>query len=323
MMDLFTPRVASELLHPNFVRLVGEKDDAVRAVLRYWADGFVDRDGKFVDEFQRSFNSSWWELYLFAVLKSFGIAVDFSEPAPDFICPSSGLAIEATIASHAQGMTPEWEKTIEDLCGVDAIGGRCIETLARLSNSLDAKVRRYRDYYASLPHMKDLSYVIAIHNFGTPDAHQLGDVAMQRLLYDVWGEETFLKGGHLPLPTGLFLGDTMREVSAVIYNSLATFGKARALSASEGDFVFQATRIRNNAELITIGAPKVEYHETIRDGLRVFHNPNASQPLAERLFDVDDVRQFRMRDGEIETTCHPHGDLCTRQVHNLIMKTGP
>jgi hypothetical protein len=227
MMDIFSPHVAPALLHPNFVRITEEKDDAVRAVIRDWADGFVDRDGKFVDEFQRSFNSSWWELYLFAVLKSLGIEVDFTKSAPDFVAPSPELAIEATIASHAQHMTPEWDKTIEDLCRVDAIGGRYLEVLARLSNSLDAKVRRYREHYASLPHVKGLSYIIAIHNFGTPDAHQLGDVAMQRLLYDVWGEETFLKDGRLPLPTGLFLDEAMRDVSAVIYSSLATFGKAK------------------------------------------------------------------------------------------------
>lgn len=31
--------------------------------------GFEDRDGKFVKEFQTTFNSSFWELYLFACLR--------------------------------------------------------------------------------------------------------------------------------------------------------------------------------------------------------------------------------------------------------------
>lgn len=317
-LDLFTPLVPAGAMHPNFTRVVAEEDDAVRAVLRGWDEGFVDRDGKFVEEFQRTFNSSWWELYLHAVLKSLGIRVDYAFDAPDFVAPDAGLAIEATIASHAQGATPEWLKTIADLSRRDEIGARYLDQLARLSNSLDAKVRRYRERYRSLPHMADKAFVVAIHNFGTPDSHQLGDVAMQRLLYDVWEERAFLKAGRIPLPTGLFLDDRMSEVSAVLYSSLATFGKARALSASRGVFVFQAMRIRNNFEPIPIGARLPDYRESLRDGLRLFHNPFAARPLPEALFDVDDVRQFRIRDGEIETTCHPDGDLCVRQVQHIV-----
>lgn len=108
------------------------------------------------------------------MLKSLGIEVDFSFDAPDFVVPMAKLAIEAVIASSAQGAKPEWEKTMADLTYM-ATGQRYLETLARLSNSIDTEVRRYRQRYAALPHMDGLSYVIATHNFGTPDAHQLGD----------------------------------------------------------------------------------------------------------------------------------------------------
>lgn len=320
-LDLFTPMVPAEARHPNFTRVISEADDSVRAVVREWAEGFVDRDGKFVEEFQRTFNSSWWELYLHSVLKSLGVRVDFTFDAPDFVCPDANIAIEATIASHSQGSRPEWEKTIDDLTREDAIAGRYLDTLARLSNSLDAKVKRYRDRYATLPHMANKAYIIAIHNFGTPDAHQLGDVAMQRLLYDVWEESHFLKDGRTPLPTGLFLDDRYKDVSAVIFSSLATFGKARALSNSKGSFVFQAIRIRNNVEPIQIGALLADYRESLRDGLRLFHNPHALHPVSDNLFSKDDVRQFRLVEGHLESTCHPDGDLCMRQVVNVIQRT--
>lgn len=318
-LDLFSPIVPAEQRNPNFEQIAAEADDGVRAVLRDWAEGFVDRDGKFVDEFQRSFNSSFWELYLFAVLKSLGIEVDFSFDAPDFVMPKAKLAIEAVIASNAQGTKPEWEKTMADLTDMNT-GQRYLETLARLSNSIDTKVRRYRERYAALAHMDGLSYVIAIHNFGTPDAHQLGDVAMQRLLYDAWEEKTFLKDGKVPLPTGLFLDDRMADVSAVLYSSLATFGKARALSDSKGEFIFQAVRIRNNVEPIRIGVQKADYHESLCDGLRLFHNPFAIRPLAADLFDIPDIREFAIIDGEICTSCHPDGDLCMRQVMSIVVK---
>lgn len=246
-LDLFAPVVAENKRHPNFTRLMSEVDDGVRDVLRDWADGFVDRDGKFVDEFQRTFNSCWWELYLHAALKSLGLRVDFSFDAPDFVVPDANLAIEAVISAHGEGMTPEWEKTLKDLTNIDDIRGRYLESLVRLSNSIDSKVRRYRERYSRLPHMEGKAYIIAIQNFATPDAHQLGDVAMQRLLYDVWEEGDFLKGGRTPLPTGLFLDDRLSDVSGILFSSLATFGKARALSNCSGIFVFQAVRIRNLA----------------------------------------------------------------------------
>ena len=41
-----------------------------RAVLENWAQGFEDRDGKFVQEFQLTYESSFWELYLYAALRT-------------------------------------------------------------------------------------------------------------------------------------------------------------------------------------------------------------------------------------------------------------
>jgi hypothetical protein len=319
-LDLFHPIVPVEQQNPNFIRVTAEDDDAVRQIIQGWANGFVDRDGKFVEEFQRTFNSSFWELYLYAVLKEVGIEADFSFSAPDFVCPKAGLTIEATIASHAQGATPEWQKTIRDITNLD-LDGRYLETLARLSNSIDSKVRKYRDSYANLPQVQGRSYIIAVANFGTPDSFQLGDVAMQRLLYDVWEEESFLKDGRIPLPTGLFCDEGLAEVSAIFFSSVATFGKARALSDSKGHFVFQAIRIRNNVEPIHIVAEKENYSESLCDGLRVFHNPFAARPVTPELFDRPDIRQFFLaEDGEIVTTCHPDGDLCMRQVRNFKVK---
>lgn len=320
-LDLFTPIVPEPSRHPNFVRLIEEQDDGLRNVLRDWADGFVDRDGKFVAEFQRTFNSSWWELYLFAVIKSLDQRVDFSHHAPDFVMPDAGFAVEATISAHAQGATPEWLKTMADITNHDDIEGRYIETMARLSNSITSKWRKYQKSYSTLTHMRDLSYVIAIHNFGTPDAHQLGDVAMQRLLYDVRQEKSFMKDSKVSLPTGLFANEKMSDVSAIIYSSVATFGKARALSLSKGDFVFQAVRIKNNHELIQVGGTLETYKESLRDGMRVFHNPFARRPLSFDMLGAEDVRQFRVFDGELETTCHPDGDLCMRQVIQQVVRS--
>src|SRR5271166_2043380 len=106
-MRLFEPIVGEDRQHQNFRALLSIGNGFVFDVLNDWARGFIDRDGKFVREFQTSFNSGFWELYVFAVLKKFGLQVDFSKARPDFCIPSMDLNIEATVASNAQRDEPE------------------------------------------------------------------------------------------------------------------------------------------------------------------------------------------------------------------------
>ena len=101
-MRLFDPIVEDTKQHENFRALLRVGNGFNLDVLNDWAKGFVDRDGKLVKEFQTTFNSSFWELYLFAVLKKFSMQVDFSKPSPDFCIPASNLNIEATTASNPQ-----------------------------------------------------------------------------------------------------------------------------------------------------------------------------------------------------------------------------
>lgn len=87
-MRLFEPLVDEARQHPNFRNIVRPGNGFALDVLSDWARGFVDRDGKFVEEFQTTFNSAFWELYLFAVLKKYGLAVDFSRSAPTSAFPT-------------------------------------------------------------------------------------------------------------------------------------------------------------------------------------------------------------------------------------------
>ena len=109
-MDLFSLVVPEEQLHPNFrFLLVPGLSEPAREVISGWADGFVDRDQKFVREFQTTFNSSFWELYLFAAIKSLGWSCDFTHASPDFVAKSEdghSLIAEAVIASNPLGYAP-------------------------------------------------------------------------------------------------------------------------------------------------------------------------------------------------------------------------
>jgi len=318
-MDLFTPVVAENRFHPNFSATLEPTARSVRTVLQNWSDGFIDRDGKFVQEFQTTYNSSFWELYLFAVFKELGLQVDFDHVAPDFVLKDHPVAIEATIASNAHDDVPEWEKT---LAGVlhDNLEAAYTQSIIRMSNAFHSKAGAYEGY-SEQDHMDGRSYIIAISNYGTQDFNLLGDVAMQRLLYDVRKEKEVYKANRAPVRVGLFNDDSFAHVSAVMYSAVATFGKARALSDDKGAFVFSAVRIKDNLEPIRIVAPKNEYEESLTDGLRLFTNPFASNPIDPDLFDDAGIRLFvAVKNGELLTSCHPEGDLCMRMVNQLIQK---
>src|SRR2546421_7435896 len=111
-MDLFEPVVEKDKLHRHFLSTLEPTAAGVRAVLSNWAEGFEDRDGKFVREFQTTYNSTFWEFYLFAVLRQLGIKIDFSFDAPDFVSTNQPIAVEAAIASHAIDDAVTWPKTL-------------------------------------------------------------------------------------------------------------------------------------------------------------------------------------------------------------------
>jgi len=95
--------------------------------------------------------------------------------------------------------------------------------------------------------MAGRSYLVAISNYGTQDFYLQGDAPMQHLLFDIEEEKVIYKTNGAPISLGLFQSNDYAHVSAVLYSSLATFGKARALGNDEGDVTFLAVRKKDNA----------------------------------------------------------------------------
>lgn len=333
---LFDPIVATERLHPNFRSLLRGDNPFNLEVLNSWADGFVDRDVKFVEEFQTTFNSGFWELYIFAVLKEYGIPVDFSHASPDFCIPSLGLNIEATIASNSPGAQPEhiWPQNFEP---EDSINEFNRKTILRLSNSLTAKHLRYLQSYALLEHVKGKAFVVAVTNFDQPLSFLACQRPIEAVLHGYYiDEERYLAaGGEGPLETeellrvfkengspvelGLFRTPAYKEISAVIFNGCATIGKVRALSADPNPHIM-FTALRSNPHSNrphVIQQPKRSYKENLLDGLRIYHNPFATYPLDPDLFRHPSVFQLYFTQGEMWAEQH-EGDLICRFVQTGV-----
>jgi len=301
--NLFEPIVSAAQHHPNFKNLLRMGNGFTLDVLNDWAQGFIDRDGKFVTEFQMTFNSSFWELYLHAVLKKYDMPVDFTKASPDFCLPSKGFNIEATVASSAQGAAPEHLRLGKaPPADLNAFNFRSI---IRLSNSLAAKRRKYLESYAALDHVQDRPYVVAVTNFDQPFSFMACQRPIEAVLHGYYvdeeryiasgGGEGRLEGETLlkvfkdngsPIELGLFTTPAYREISAVIFSNCANMGKVRALSSDPSPgIVFTALRLNPASDLPhIIRAPKRRYEENLLDGLRIYHNPYATHPLAPALF---------------------------------------
>jgi hypothetical protein len=335
-MDLFTPVVSEEAQHPNFQMITRYANTFNRDVLNEWARGFKDRDGKFVKEFQTTFDSSFWELYLFAVMKHFELEVDFSLNAPDFVITDrGGISVEATVASHPQGSMPE---SVQSGARIpDDLNEFNRQTIIRISNSFDAKRRKYNDSYSGLPHVQNRPFVLAVSAFDRPFAWLTCQRAIEAVLFGYYvDEERFLreggtlKGHHIesvtkdnksPVPVGIFASEDFAWLSAVIFSSTASWGKVRALSSDPNpNIVFQTVK-RNLSDVkpLVTKARKADYHEGLLDGLRVYHNPNATHELNKDIFRDNDVFQSYYSEEKQDWVYEDRtGLLLFRRVHTAI-----
>lgn len=308
-MDLFTPLVPNEQLHSNF-HLIAQSGlcEPERAVIQDWAEGFIDRDGKFVKEFQTTFNSSFWELYLAASFKELGCSIDFSYAAPDFLINSSygEFIAEATITNHPDGFRPEWATDFKELNETSMAEILRLSTI-RLLNAIDSKYKKYLSKYSHLSHVKNKPFVICIAPFEQPGFYFQDSLAIARVLYAcgevltipgkepgeliVLGETESLRVQKKPgvdLNLGLFTNSSMPELSAVIFSSKATFGKVRAL-AGKGTYpvYFFSSRMIQSEEgagVQRFHGLRPDYKESILDGLHILANPFATHPLDLELF---------------------------------------
>lgn len=343
-MDLFTPIISEEQLHPNF-RFITQPNLCIpeMEIIKGWAEGFVDRDGKFVKEFQTTFNSSFWELYLFACFKELDCSVNFSHETPDFLVNSlyGEFIAEATTANHPDNFRPEWDKDLQLLEKTSNDDILRLSTI-RLSNAISSKHRKYTSKYSKLPHVQNKPFVICVTPFDQPFFYVQDSLAIVRLLYayeatltipgNQEGEQIIVgesrcfrvqKNPGVNLELGLFTDNRMADVSAVFFNTRATFSKVRAL-VKEGNYpiIFVGARMvqsKNLSGLQSFIEARPEYQETILDGLHILINPFAKHPLNLKMFEGREVaiHNYDPKTDNYQSEI-PHGFLLQRMCNSII-----
>lgn len=338
-MDFFEPEVEESRWNKNFSSVLAPFRKHERDLFNKWAEGFVDRDGKIIKEFQTTFNSTFWEIYLYACFKDYNFEIDFSKQSPDFSLKSKGseFIIEAATANAADGKPNEWDKTFsdEEMKALKPLKKLNTEAIIRLSNSILGKHRKYKSSYENLPHVKNKPFILALAPFEQPHFNLQFDRPIRALLYDYYvDEDSFLinperypngplginlgyveKENGTEIPLGLFNDDGVNEISAVIFSCTATWGKLSAMSKSPDThaLVQSIWSTPPNGAPVRRVLPAENYDETILDGLQVYHNPYAKYPLPPSVFHAPRVVQHYFSSGTWIYEAN-HDALLYRQV---------
>jgi len=337
---LFKPQCDEAEWHPNFKKIYEEKLPFARKVIMDWADGFVDRDNKFVKEFQTTFNSSFWELYLFAVFKRLGLEINMFYDRPDFLIEGeSGFTVEAVIANNATNNTPEWDKENLEKVIQDWPLDKIIDNATlRLANSFVSKSKKYLKSYKDLEHVSGKPFVIAMAPFDSPLTNQQRMQAIHRVLYGLdryitidWDEEnrdildeiymeSIDKTNGSQVPLGYFTRPEYSHVSALIFSNTATFSKVRLLSDDPRLTLVGYSKYNDyGTQPIEDVKFKGEYKEDLLDGLIIFHNPYADTPLNNKELHNSIIAHSTFEPGLGEIMSYtPHEFLFQRFIYTFM-----
>lgn len=325
-LDLFELRddISPGLLHSKFSTLRNEPLlHLEREIINEWSRGFSDRDGKFSKEFQTTFHSSIWELYLFAVLKELGLKVDFSKNRPDFIVSGQiEFYMEAVVSEIKKGGRSESTRNENDLFSMlepihkdENFQTLIDEAITRHSNSILSKHRKYTNEYIKCDWVKeDAPFVVALGSYDQVNYGREFHYSMMALLYgfrfnpdvqEYVKENSIIKPDTTSeIPIGIFADKSYEEISAIVFSCTVTMGKLTSLAISKNsahptNFVFN---IRHDVDPphYKIQIVSQEVPEELTDGLFVFHNPNARNPLPKSIFEGSNAIQVCARDGAIE-----------------------
>lgn len=317
-LDLFKPidNVDVNDLHEKFIflrdnpALAGERD-----VITDWTDGFIDRDNKIIKEFQTTFHSSFWEFYLFSIFKELGFKIDFTKDRPDFIIESpQKILIEAVVSNIKENGEKESKRTIDDVTSMLVPPHKqkdyyqiLDESIVRNSNAIFGKNKKYLEKYIKCEWVsKDIPFAIALSSYDQINYGREYIYPMLALLYGRYFhpmldnyefKEKILKPGtESEIPIGIFNDASYEHISAIIFSCTTTLGKLTSLDVSNGNpnQINSVLNIRNDYEppfykIQTVSKNNPEY---LSDGLVIFHNPNAKNPLDEKLFSKSNAIQI-------------------------------
>ncbi|MCQ2997233.1 hypothetical protein NLO95_24280 [Pseudomonas syringae] len=292
-MDLFKLEIEESNLHPDVKSLIDQACYAqARNNINEWSAGLSQRRKerrKFVKEFQISFNSSFWELYLNKAFTDLGFKIDYSKESPDFcLIHSSGrvINVEAATSNHryngakehhnAKGRSAESRLDDERFYDLSAI-----KLAGKIKDKRELFLAGKKKYpYSSLEHVKGNPFVLAVAPFDTYLSFSQNNIAINRALYGVDSKtgsgrpliNRALNENSKPVELGIFTNDSYKEISAIIFSTVGMFSKA-LIGTNINGFV-KSTRYREMGIVEFMakeGLDKIgKHHVEIESGYDIF-----------------------------------------------------
>lgn len=281
------------------------------------ADGFYDRDKKFQIEFQTTFHSSFWEVFIHALLKEQGFTIKEKYNRPDFIVESpEEIYIEAVVSNIKSDGEKEEGRTLDDVFNNlkcfendDEFSKFIDESIIRNSNAIDIKLNKYKNEYINCDWIdEDVPFVIALSSYNQINYGKESIFSMFALLYGFYfspEKDSYViknsvikkksNGEEVDIPLGIFNNEKFSDISAIIFSPTTTLGKLSALSKSDGYDPAFVMNVRYNHEgkyLIHNVSP--EHPESIYDGIYIFHNPLAKNKIKNQHIFNEKIIQFNL-----------------------------
>lgn len=321
-LDFFTPVVEAKNQHSNFRALIsGRGNSPALDLLAEMMHYFEDVDGNFVQQFQSSgFDARLWELYLYALFTELGYGFNREHAAPDF---------------HCQGLLGEFflEATTVNLSAVAPLLNDSTRQSyydhyvpIKFGSVLSTKLKKR---YWELPHVVGHPLVFAVQDFHAPRSMSWSSSALVEYLYGIRQRadgsaeiisepvESYMWEGK-EIPSGFFSQPDTENISAVLANPSGTLSKFNRIGFLAG-FGDRDIRMRRKGicyrdalipQKFVDEVYSPDYHETWCEGLSVYHNPRANQPLSTDA--IPGAAHHSSRDGRILSELppfHPVGSI--------------
>jgi len=312
--DLFTPVVAVDKLHPTF-KHISETDYFIpaRAILSEMMRNFTDVDGNFIEQFQTTgFDSRTWELYLFAALLEMGLFVEKPSPAPDFKAKLGykTVFIEA-VTVNPTGNSPLPSPEDQPIFRSIEETKELIKTKIpiKFGSALWSKLNHKNPYW-EIDQVRGHPLVFAIADFHEKQSMMWTSTALMNYLYGVSHDFFYDDKGQLvitqmkvemhefegkKIPSGFFMQEKAENISAVLFSASGTISKFNRMERLAG-FGLPSQRMYRmgfchrhdeNADLPEYFVHEVEpgkVTESWAEGLSMFHNPLAKYPVDLTMF---------------------------------------
>ncbi len=335
--DLFSPVVPIEKQHPFFVRLTSDSVFlSAKSIINEMMPHFIDIDGNFVEQFQSDgFDSRLWELYIYSYLTEEQLFINREYEAPDFIVEKYGkkIAIEAVIVGRQKSKPPKYFKELSE-------HKQQSEILEELENSMPIKFgsplySKLNKKYWELKHVSGNPLVFAIADFHDDQSMLWSSTAIINYLYgykhDFYYDENNQliitpvminshKVDNKEIPSGYFFQPNSEHVSAILFSASGTISKFNRIGRQSGFNDPNVVMIRYgsyhdhdpNASVPKMFRYTVDEScdEKWGEGLSMFHNPNAINPVPEELF--PSIAHHHLKDGQIVSMLpefHPYSSV--------------